>query len=246
MNFQSLMQSLMESRKNTRLIAVDEETGGINCHRHKDDESIPEGMTGADHFAILQFAAIVYDGYFNQIGEELNIVIYHSEEELEKRVGAWSKNEFKDTLMIQCPKSKISLEEAEQLIIKHLEKAGITNNQSAFMVGNSIRLDMEFLVAQMPQLEEYFHYRLIDVSTLKSIFNMLFGKFAYYKKEGKHDALSDIRESMGELKFYLDNFIVSPEEYIRNKVLGSVDANETVFITEEKPVAKTMPILETK
>lgn len=68
----------------------------------------------------------------------------------------------------------------------------------------------------------------------------------YYKKEGKHDALSDIRESMGELKFYLDNFIVSPEEYIRNKVLGSVDANETVFITEEKPVAKTMPILETK
>lgn len=240
MKLQSLMQSLSQNRANTRLIAVDKETGGLNCARNRHDENIPVGETGADFYPILQFSAIVYDGFFNQIGEELDIIIHHSAEHLDARVGEWSKNQFKKTLMIQCPESKVSLEEAEQLIIKHLETAGITNNKSAFMVGNSIRLDMEFLVAQLPQLEDYFHYRLIDVSTLKSIFSMIFGDYAYYEKEGTHDALVDIRESIGELKFYLENFIVTPEEFIRNKVLKSVPANDTVILSDDSKVIQTL------
>lgn len=241
MNFKSLMQSLAESRSQVRLIGIDKETGGLNCARNRDDKRIPVGQTGADFYPILQIAAIVYDGYFNQIGEEIDIIIYQDEETLKDRVGDWSTEQFKDTLMIQCPKSDVTLEEAEKLIMDHLEKVGITNNKSAFMFGNSIRLDMEFLVAQMPQLSEYFHYRLIDVSTLKSLFSSIFGEYAYFKKQASHDALDDIRESMAEMKFYLDNFIVSPEEFIRNKVMKSVPANETVrIVKEESNVAKVL------
>lgn len=230
MNHLSLMQALKTHRENVRIIGIDKETGGLNCARNKDDENIPVGTTGADFYPILQIAAIVYDGYFKPISEEINIIIYHSEKHLEKHVGEWSKNQFKDTLMIQCPKATLTLEEAEQLIINKLESYGITNNHSAYMLGNSIRLDMEFLVAQMPALEEYFHYRLIDISAFKTIFGIIFGEAANFKKKSSHDALDDIKESVAELEFYLENFIVSPEEYFRNRAMKT--GSQGVTITE--------------
>lgn len=228
MTHQSLMQALRTHRENVRIIGIDKETGGLNCARNRDDSAIPVGTTGADFYPILQIAAIVYDGYFKPISEEINIIIYHSKEHLEERVGKWSKEQFEKTLMIQCPESNVTLEEAEKLIIKELEKCGITNNKSAFMLGNSIRLDMEFLVAQMPTLAEYFHYRLMDISSFKSLFYAIFGEAAKFPKRGSHDALDDIRESVAELEFYLDNFIVTPEEYFRNRAMKATASGVTI------------------
>lgn len=219
MNIQSLLKEIHENRKNVRLIGVDKETGGINCHRNRHNPDIPVGQTGADFYPILQFAAIIYDGYLNQLSDEINVIIYHSKEHLDTHVSDWSKEQFKNTLMIQCPESKMSLEDAEQFIISHFKDHGITDNQSAFMLGNSIRLDMEFLVAQMPALEDYFHYRLIDVSVFKVVFGFIFGKAANFKKECSHDALADIRESVAELKFYLDNFVLTAESFYRNNTM---------------------------
>lgn len=232
MNYQSLMKELKTNRENVRIIGIDKETGGLNCSRNRHDENIPIGQTGADFYPILQIAAIVYDGYLKQLSEEINIIIYHDEEHLDTHVSEWSKNQFKNTLMIQCPKANLNLQEAEELIISKLEKVGITNNQSAYMLGNSIRLDMEFLVAQMPALEEYFHYRLLDVSVFKTIFGFIFGEAAHFEKECSHDALIDIKESVAELKFYLDNFVVSPDEYFRNREMNA--ESKGVVITETK------------
>lgn len=236
MHYKALMEALHKHRENVRIIGIDKETGGLNCSRNRDDKKIPVGSTGADFYPILQIAAIVYDGYFNQVSEEINIIIYHDENHLNETVSDWSKKQFKDTLMIQCPKAELNLEQAEQLIISKLEEIGITNNKSAFMLGNSIRLDMEFLVAQMPALEQYFHYRLLDISTLKTLFNILFGEAAYFNKVANHDALDDIRESVAELKFYLENFIVSPDEYFRNKAMKQTSSG----IYQETTVTKLL------
>jgi oligoribonuclease len=76
------------------------------------------------------------------------------------------------------------------------------------MCGNSICQDRRFLARYMPELEAYFHYRNLDVSTLKELAKRWKPKiYDGFKKENKHTALADILESIGELKFYRDNFI---------------------------------------
>lgn len=210
----SLISAIAKDRDNVRIIGIDKETGGLNDDRHRNDAIIPKNETGASFYPILQFAAIIYDGHFKQIGEPINVIIKHSKDKLDKTVGEWSKNQFKNTLMIQCPKADLTLEEAEAFIMEAFEGHGIEKNQSAFMLGNSIRLDMEFLSAQMPTLKEYFHYRLIDVSTLKTILSVIYGELADFKKEGTHDALRDIEESVEELHFYLDKFFIPIEKLL--------------------------------
>lgn len=241
-NFISFMQEMHKSRSAVRIFGFDMETGGLNDTRNED--GVPEGESGATHYAVLQAAAIIYDGHFKQLGEPIDIIIYNSKEELDKTVGEWSKDQFKDTLMIQCPQSEISIDEAEKLLIGKLEEFGVKNQKiekgsTAIMLGNSIKLDMEFVSARMPVLHDYLHYRLLDVSTLKELFSIMFGNYAYVKKESTHDAYKDIEESVMELKYYLDNFIVSPESFFRNKVMKPVIQP---FITKEnKDKTEVMP-----
>lgn len=260
-NFNSFMQALHQSRKNTRIFACDLETSGLNDSRNID--GMKEGESGAGYYPILQIAVIIYNGHFEQLGEPIDIVIYQDEDILEERTNEWSKEQFENTLMIQCPKSEVTLEEAEQLVIGHIEQFGIERDgiekgTAALMLGNSIRLDMEFISAQMPTLKEYLHYRLLDVSVLKEFFTIIFGKeYARVPKQCSHDALSDIRESVMELEYFLDNFIVSPDEYFRNKIMKNVfhihatgDSHKYLtadpLIQEDKSSGTMLPPLKSK
>lgn len=120
--------------------------------------------------------------------------------------------------MIECPKSKISLEQAEKIIVNHLEKNGI-NPKEAYLAGNSIRLDKSFIGKQMPSFNSKLHYRLLDISSLKIFFGLNYGDEAYLSKKTSHDALEDIRESIAEMKFY-SRFLKTKTEYkkqINNK-----------------------------
>ena len=214
-NIINLMESIQNNARQTYFIGIDKETGGLNDADHNDDPNIPVGSSGAKHYGILQIAVIVYNGLFEQLGKPLDIIIYHSEEDLETRVGEWSKNQFKDTLMLQCPKAEVTLEEAEKMIVTHLSDLGINKGDEVFMLGNSIRLDFEFMSAQMKDLKAMFKYRLMDVSTLKTLFTALYGRdIANFEKEGTHDALRDIEESVAELEFYLTRFIRPLSEVI--------------------------------
>lgn len=210
-----LLSSVKNNALNTFLVGIDKETGGLNDNYKEEDPNIEGKKNGASHYAIMQIAVIVYNGLFEQVLEPLNVIIYHSKEDLDKRVGEWSKEQFKDTLMLQCQESKITLEMAEEMVLEHLSKLK-TNEKSVFyMVGNSIRLDYEFMSAQMKKLKEKLHFRLIDVSTLKTLFTILYGiRITQFSKAGSHDALTDIKESMAELEFYLTNFIRPLSEVI--------------------------------
>jgi len=212
----SLMESIRSNSRNTYFIGIDKETGGLNDADNSDDKNIPVGSNCSRHYAILQIAVIVYNGLFERLSKEpLDIIIYHSAEDLDNRVGDWSKEQFKNTLMIQCPDSNITLEQAEKMVIQHMTELGINKGDEVYMLGNSIRLDFEFMSAQMKNLKDMFKYRLLDVSTFKTLFTALYGrKIANFEKGGTHDALRDIEESVAELEFYLKHFIKPLDEVV--------------------------------
>ena len=196
-------------KKKTYFAAIDLETGGLNDAMHEDDVLIPKGSIGSLHYAILEFALIIYDNSFNQVGEPISFIVNHSKDDLQLKVGEWSKNQFKDTLMKDCLLADKTLSTIEDLAINHLEKNGVTENDEVYLLGNSIRLDMAFISAQMRNLKKRLHYRMLDVSTLKLLFNEIHGRDkANFDKKSKHEALGDIKESVDELKFYIDNFII--------------------------------------
>lgn len=210
-----MMKKFKKKSQGQYIVGIDLETGGLNCATNSSDPIIPKDMTGAHFYPILQIAVIVYDNDFKEVAEPLNIIIHHTKEDLDNKVGEWSKKQFKDTLMIQCPESDISLKKATKMVVKHLKEIGVNKENLGFLFGNSIRLDIEFIVAQMSELDDVLHYRLFDVSTLKTMFHFMFGDAASFDKKATHDALDDIRESRDELQFYLDNFIVSRESFAR-------------------------------
>jgi oligoribonuclease len=215
-SFAGLMENIRINAESTFFIGIDKETGGLNDADHLDDENIPKGSHGARHYGILQIAVIVYNGLFEQMGKPLDVIIYHSEEYLDKHVGTWSKEQFKDTLMIQCPKAKWTLDQVEAMVVKHINDLGIKEGDNVYMLGNSIRLDFEFMSAQMKAMKKLFKFRLMDVSTLKVLFTTLYGpEIARFEKQANHDALDDILESVGELRFYLDNFIKPVEQVVQ-------------------------------
>lgn len=195
-------------KNKTYFIGLDLETGGLNDSQNRDDKKIPLGSIGSIHYAILEVAIIIYDQNFKQVGNKLRYCVKHSEFDLENKVGEWSKNQFKNSLMKECIIAENNLSEIDSMVSEYLLSIGVTKNDDCYMLGNSIRLDFEFVSAQMPKLKSFLHYRLLDVSTLKVLFTTLYGEEkSRFEKKCLHSALDDIEESEAELRFYIDKFI---------------------------------------
>ena len=160
-------------------------------------------MTGLDPDtdSILEIATLVTDSDLNIVAEGPEFAIAHSLSRLEA-MDEWNRNTHAKTgLWQRVLDSRVGLAEAEAETIRFLE-AWVPKGKSP-ICGNSICQDRRFLVRCMPQLEDHFHYRNLDVSTLKELVRrwnpaLLDG----FKKEGTHTALSDIRESVAELRYY--------------------------------------------
>lgn len=183
---------------------LDFETGGICGATHEDDSRIPVGQDGANHYAILQVAVHVTDCNLNIIDEGLDLIIHHTPEDLRERVGDWSQNQFSSTLMKSCTSAlNPTLDQAEQQVIEYLKRHGLTEGSSP-LCGNSIYLDRRFMESQMRALNRFYHYRQLDVSSLGEVIARTHPEaFAKRpKKMASHDALTDIRESIEELRFY--------------------------------------------
>ncbi|UYM17922.1 oligoribonuclease [Endozoicomonas euniceicola] len=167
-------------------------------------------MTGLepDTDRILEIATIVTDGQLNQIAEGPVIAIHESDDVL-NNMNEWCiKTHAQTGLTERVRQSAISLAEAERLTLDFLKdhiEPGISP-----MCGNSIGQDRRFLHRYMPELHDFFHYRNIDVSTLKELArrwkpDIMDG----FSKKGTHLALEDIRESIEELRYYRQFFIGS-------------------------------------
>lgn len=165
-------------------------------------------MTGLDPDTdrIIEVAVVVTDSNLNVLAQGPVFAIHQSDETLDK-MDAWNKGTHGRSGLIERVKaSTITEADAESAIIDFLKHFVPTGKSP--MCGNSICQDRRFMVRGMPKLEAFFHYRNLDVSTLKELCKRWKPELASgFKKHQKHTALADIIESIEELKYYREHFI---------------------------------------
>jgi len=167
-------------------------------------------MTGLDpsNDRIIEVATIITDKNLN----ELAVGPMHAisqESSILSSMDQWNTEQHtKSGLVERVKKSTINESDAEKATIEFLEQH-VPSNKSP-MCGNSICQDRRFLARLMPQLENYFHYRNLDVSSLKELAQRWYPNIAKgFNKESKHLALDDIRDSIDELKYYREHILLS-------------------------------------
>lgn len=155
---------------------------------------------------IIEVAMIVTDSQLNILGQSPVLVIHQPDSVLDA-MDDWNKNTHgKSGLIDKVKASTLSEAEAEATLLAFM--AEHVPARTTPMCGNTIHQDRRFMVRWMPQLEEYFHYRNLDVSTLKELCKRWKPEVARgVVKRGKHEALADIEESIEELKYYREHFI---------------------------------------
>lgn len=178
------------AQDNNNLIWVDMEMSGL----------LP------DSDVILELAAVITDSNLNVIAESPVLVVHQSDTVLDG-MDAWNKGTHgKSGLIDKVKASTLTEVEAEAQMVEFL-KPHVAANKSP-MCGNSIGQDRRFMARYMPELEAYFHYRNLDVSTLKELARRWRPKlYDGFKKANSHTALADIYESIDELKYYREHFI---------------------------------------
>ena len=165
-------------------------------------------MTGLDtqNDMIIEIATIVTDGDLNTL-EEGPVIAIHQSDEVLAGMDEWNTNQHgKSGLIDRVKQSTINEQQAEQQTIEFL--ANYIDSGKSPMCGNSICQDRRFMARCMPELEDYFHYRNLDVSTLKEL-SRRWAPDVYkgFSKGGAHLALDDIRESIAEMQYYRENFL---------------------------------------
>jgi oligoribonuclease len=165
-------------------------------------------MTGLnpDKDRIIEMATIVTDTHLNLLAEGPVLAI-HQPDTLLAQMDEWNTTHHTSSgLVDRVRASKIDEATAQAQTLEFIKKY-VTAGKSP-MCGNSVWQDRRFLARYMPELEQYFHYRLIDVSTLKEL-ALRWAPEIYdgVKKEAKHLALDDIRESVQELRYYRDKLL---------------------------------------
>ena len=165
-------------------------------------------MTGLDpeNDRIIEVAVVVTDSELNILGEGPVFAIHQSDEALDG-MDAWNKGTHGRSGLIERVKaSTVTEAQAETALIEFL-KAYVPAGKSP-MCGNSICQDRRFMARGMPKLEAFFHYRNLDVSTLKELCKRWKPELASgFKKHQKHTAMADIIESIEELRYYREHFI---------------------------------------
>lgn len=165
-------------------------------------------MTGLDpeKDRIIEIAAIVTDSELEIISEMTAIAIHQPESVLDK-MNSWCVEQHgKSGLTERVQESVISESEAEEKTLAFIKR--YTKEKTSPMCGNTIYQDRRFLAKYMPKLENHFHYRLLDVSTIKILAQKWAPQIASgFKKDSTHLALQDIRDSIEELRYYRKHFI---------------------------------------
>lgn len=165
-------------------------------------------MTGLnpDTDRIIEVALIVTDSHLVTVAEAPVLVVHQDDVALDA-MDAWNKGTHgRSGLIDKVKASALTEAEAEAQMLAFLEQH--VPIRTSPMCGNSICQDRRFMARWMPKLEAYFHYRNLDVSTLKELVKRWKPELAKgLTKHGKHEALADIQESIEELKYYREHFL---------------------------------------
>ena len=170
-------------------------------------------MTGLDieRDALIEVAALVTDFELNVLGEGIDLVVRPPEEALEQMDDFVRNMHTVSGLLEQLPHG-LSLEDAEQQVLGYVREFCPEGSRPP-LAGNTVATDRMFLARDMPDLESFLHYRIVDVSSIKELSRRWYPR-AYYNapaKTGNHRALADIQESIEELRYYRSAvFVPSP------------------------------------
>ncbi|MBM7457344.1 oligoribonuclease [Rhodococcus coprophilus] len=162
-------------------------------------------MTGLqlDSDKLIEIAALVTDSELNVLGEGVDIVIHADEEALAAMPEVVQQMHARSGLTEEVRRSTVGLAQAEKLVLdyirEHVGEAG-----TAPLAGNSIGTDRRFITRDMPELDKYLHYRMVDVSSIKELCRRWYPRiyFGQPEKGLSHRALADIKESIRELRYY--------------------------------------------
>jgi oligoribonuclease len=177
---------------------------------HADDDQLvwlDLEMTGleVERDTIVEIACIVTDSQLNPVDDGIDIVIHQDADVLARMDDFVRRMHTKSGLLPLIGPSDVSVAEAEQRTLEYVRKH-VATPRTAPLCGNSIGTDRRFLDRYMNELENFLHYRSIDVSSLKELCRRWYPD-VYAKRPGKaeqHRALDDIKESIAELRFYRD------------------------------------------
>jgi len=169
-------------------------------------------MTGLDltHDALIEVAAIVTDAELVPLDDGVDVIIHVDDDVLQSMLPVVRDMHASSGLTDAVRASTITLGDAERQIVDYV-RGRVPEAKTAPLCGNSIATDRGFLARDMPELDGYLHYRMIDVSSIKELARRWYPKvyFAQPQKGLAHRALADVRESIQELIFYRRTLFVA-------------------------------------
>ena len=165
-------------------------------------------MTGLDPATdrIVEIATLITDDELNIVAEGPDIVVHQPDDVLEKMLPVVVDMHTKSGLLDEIRRSTVTLEEAGKQTLDFI-RSHVGAPKSVPLCGNSIGTDRRFLAAHLPDIENYLHYRSVDVSSVKELVKRWYPTVDAAKpsKSGNHRALDDIRDSVRELAYYRAN-----------------------------------------
>jgi oligoribonuclease len=167
-------------------------------------------MTGLDieRDALIEIACLVTDAELNVLDEGIDLIIKPPAEALAGMAEVVREMHTASGLLAELP-GGIPVAEAQELVLDYVRRH-VPEAKKAPLCGNSIATDRWFIARDMPELDAYLHYRMVDVSSIKELVRRWYPRayFASPGKHGGHRALADIKESVQELRYYRDAVFV--------------------------------------
>jgi oligoribonuclease len=180
------------SAANDRLVWIDCEMTGLSLQSD----------------ALVEVAALVTDYDLNVLGEGVDVLIKPPAEALEQMVDFVRTMHTKSGLLDELDQG-VTVAEAERMVLDYIREHCPADSRPP-LAGNTVGTDRAFIARDMPELESFLHYRIVDVSSIKELSRRWFPR-AYFQapaKRGNHRALADIRESIEELRYYREAVFV--------------------------------------
>jgi len=198
-------------------------------------------MTGLDirADALIEVAALVTDFELNVLGEGIDVVVKPPAEALDQ-MDEFVRNMHTVSGLLDELDNGMTMEDAEEQVLGYIQQQCPSGSRPP-LAGNTVATDRSFLIRDMPTLERFLHYRIVDVSSIKELSRRWFPR-AYYNspvKSGNHRALADIQESIEELRYYRAAvFVTSPgPDAAAAKALAKAHGGSLTGVDQQAPQA---------
>jgi oligoribonuclease len=183
-------------------------------------------MTGLDLGSdkLIEIAVLVTDADLNILGEGVDVVIHADDAALSSMIDVVTQMHTRSGLIDEVRTSTVNLATAEKLVLDYIRQH-VKQGKTAPLAGNSIATDRGFIARDMPTLDSFLHYRMIDVSSIKELCRRWYPRI-YYGQPAKglaHRALADIHESIRELQYYRRTAFVTPPGPTTSEIAAVAD-----------------------